>query len=653
VDERFEVGILGPLEVRVADVPIVLPQGRSRSLVALLALEAGRPVSTDRLVDELWGTSPPATVVTALHGLVSNVRKVLAAGREREGAPKVLVTQAPGYLLDIAPEQVDAGRFRTLMRRAVAAPPEDRAVRLREALSLWRGPALAGIEFAGSAAGEATALEELRLVAYEERIDADLALGRHRDLTAEIATLVARHPLRERLYGQLMLALYRSERQSHALEVWRRARTELVEKVGVEPGPGLRRLHQAVLQHDPALELDAGRTSAGGADRDVAARAGQLLAAAGARVFDRHYDAGMAEELFSEAEGLLPPGHPRRADVVDRLPEFFLMLGRHEDADARLARALVEARQRQDGRREVYLRLERARIQLITGPDPVPVSEIEAVSRRALDLASDAGDHAAISRACYVLGLIEWRAGRIRPMEATFRRGLAAAERSGSARERLASQWLLAVALVEGPTGVDDALAECEELAGFGDTPHAGVLTELGRIQAIRGEPDRARDHIRQAHGLIERRRGMRRPAMFVAQRAAEVELMMGEPQRAEAHLRTALALADDLGEADQRARLAAMLAWGLATRGDVGEAEELAHKSARAAPLDSVAAQVSWRTAMVSIRADASDHEGARRLADEATALVPDEMPLLASDVASRLASLTMETGVDPTPDP
>jgi tetratricopeptide (TPR) repeat protein len=271
--------------------------------------------------------------------------------------------------------------------------------------------------------------------------------------------------------------------------------------------------------------------------------------------------------------------------------------------------------------------------------------------RRALAVAGEAGDHAVLSQARYVLGLIEWRAGHIRAMETTFRHGLAAAKRSGSPRERLASQWLLAVALVEGPTDVDDALSECEELAGFADAPHAGVLTELARLQAVRGEPDRAHDYIAQAQALLERRQSMRRPAMFVAQRAAEVELIVGEPQRAAPSLRTALALADDLGEADQRARLSAMLAWVLVATGHSDEAEELARKSRRAAPNDSVAAQVLWRIAMAAVKATATEHESALRLTDEAIALLPDEMPLLASHVAARYPPLAGNPGGDPHP--
>lgn len=642
LDEGLEVGLLGPLEVRRAGASVELPRGRSRALLALLALRAGQTVPTERLIDELWGASPPATVVTALHGLVSGLRKRLESDQAGDGRPRLLLTRAPGYLLDIAPERVDAHRFRSLVRRATAVPTDERAVLLREALALWRGPVLADVVLAGPTAADAVDLEQLRLGAYEERIDADLALGRHRDLIGEIDALVTEHPFRERLYGQLMLAHYRSGRQTDALDVWRRARTTLVEQIGVEPGPGLRRLHQAILEHDPALDPETAEPRGSVADdsaRDLAARAGELLAAAGSRVYERHYDAGTAEELFSRAELLLPMDHPQRDDVADRISEIYLMLGRHGDADGRLKRALVKARQRGDPRRVSHLRLELARIQLITGPDPIPMDEIEAVGLAALEDAEEAGDDTAVSRAAYVLGLIELRRGRINRMEELARRGLEAAERSGSVRERLAMRWWVALPLVEGPTPIHIAITECEKLAGVGTDEHVGVLTELARLHAIRGAHDVAHAYIARAQKHLEQRPGLRRPTMFVALRAAEVESAAGAPERAEPHLRTALALADDLGEADLRAQLAAKLARVLVARGHTREAAELAHRSRRTAPSESVTAQVLWRAAMADVAWASADQAGARKLLEQAIGLLPDELELLATDLRTQLA--------------
>ena len=252
----MEFRILGPLEVLDDGRPVALPGGRGRALLALLILHAGEVVSADRLIDELWGESPPPTATTALQGLVSNLRKRLEPARAGGEAPAVLRTVAPGYVLTIDPARVDSNRFRRLLEEARGAAAAERSARLRRALSLWRGPALADFTYQPFAQREITALEELRLVAIEERVEADLALGRHGQLVAELEALVAEHPFRERVRGQLMVALYRAGRQAEALEVYRDARQALVEELGIEPGRGLRQLEQAILRQHPSLDLE-------------------------------------------------------------------------------------------------------------------------------------------------------------------------------------------------------------------------------------------------------------------------------------------------------------------------------------------------------------------------------------------------------------
>lgn len=231
-----------------------LPAGRGRALLAFLALNAGRVVSNDRLIDNLWGETVPATAQTALQGLVSDLRKRLEPTRGRGAAPSVLRTAPPGYILAIESTCVDANRFRRLVAKARAGDAAERAAKLRQALDLWRGPALADFRYEPFAQREIAALEEVRLAAIEDRIDADLALGLASELVAEVESLVAEHPTRERLRGQLMLALYRSGRQAEALGAYRDARRALVEEFGIEPGPRLRQLEQSILRQDPALE---------------------------------------------------------------------------------------------------------------------------------------------------------------------------------------------------------------------------------------------------------------------------------------------------------------------------------------------------------------------------------------------------------------
>jgi DNA-binding SARP family transcriptional activator len=250
-----EFRILGPLEVLDGERPVSLPRGRGRALLALLVLRAGEVVSTDQLIDWLWGERPPPTAVTALQGFVSTLRKRLEPARGAGEAPAVLETRPPGYVLAIDPGEVDAYRFRRLLEEAAGAPTSEKATKLRTALGLWRGPALADFKYEPFAQTDIAVLEELRMVAIEERIDVDLALGRHAGLVGELKDLTAEQPLRERLRGQIMLALYRSGRQAEALEVYRTTRQVLVEELGIEPGPALQALEQAILRQDALLDL--------------------------------------------------------------------------------------------------------------------------------------------------------------------------------------------------------------------------------------------------------------------------------------------------------------------------------------------------------------------------------------------------------------
>jgi DNA-binding SARP family transcriptional activator/class 3 adenylate cyclase len=257
----MEFRILGPLEVRgEGGERLPLPSGRHRALLALLLLHANEVVPTERLIDELWAGEPTENASTALYGYVSQLRKALGDGQQ------ILHTRAPGYLIELGPEELDASRAerlvaegRTVLRKG---EPAQAAAILREALSLWRGPPLAELAFESFAQGEIRRLEELRLTALEERIEADFALGRHGEVVGELEALVAQHPLRERLRGQLMLGLYRAGRQAEALATYQAARHALVEDLGIEPSRPLQELEQAILRQDPALDLSEPRPPA-------------------------------------------------------------------------------------------------------------------------------------------------------------------------------------------------------------------------------------------------------------------------------------------------------------------------------------------------------------------------------------------------------
>ncbi len=243
----MRVGILGPLAVHVAERPVPITGARLRALLTRLALDVGVPVGTDPLVGFLWQDCPPTDPANALQSLVSRLRRSLPDGTVIESAPG-------GYRLAVPPADVDAVRFELLVKQARAAGgrPREAADLLREALALWRGPALADVADLPAAAAPAARLTELRLAATEDRLEADLALGAHRELLPELAELVLRHPLRERLCGQLMLALHRSGRQAEALAAYDSMRQRLADQLGLDPSPALREVHLQVLRGDPA-----------------------------------------------------------------------------------------------------------------------------------------------------------------------------------------------------------------------------------------------------------------------------------------------------------------------------------------------------------------------------------------------------------------
>ena len=251
----FEV--LGPLELRVAGESVPVGGPKQRALLALLVLRANEVFPRDELVEELWLGNPPSTAVNALQGYVSDLRQAFAAVKNPGFGPDRLVTRAPGYVLGVEAGELDLDVFERLAteargdlddRRPAAAAPK-----LHEALELWRGPPLA--EFSSELLhAERRRLEELRLAALEDRVDADLALGRHAELVVELTGLVTEYPLRERFRGQLMVALYHAGRQADALDVYWNTRRTLVDELGIEPSMTLQRLHQAILRQDPSLE---------------------------------------------------------------------------------------------------------------------------------------------------------------------------------------------------------------------------------------------------------------------------------------------------------------------------------------------------------------------------------------------------------------
>jgi DNA-binding SARP family transcriptional activator/glutamine cyclotransferase len=251
-----EFRILGRLQVLDGGREVPLGSPKERQLLAVLLLQAGAVVSRARLIEELWGASPPPSAAKALNVHVSQLRKSLARNGDQS-----IVTRRPGYVLQVGRERLDAARFERLVaeaRERVVGDPGSARHLLSEGLALWRGPVLDDVELAAGARNEAGRLEELRLSAQMDRIDCDLGLGLHDQVIGELEALVAEHPLRERLRSQLMLALYRSGQQADALACYREARETLVGELGIEPSVPLQRLERAILNHDPSLEAVSG-----------------------------------------------------------------------------------------------------------------------------------------------------------------------------------------------------------------------------------------------------------------------------------------------------------------------------------------------------------------------------------------------------------
>ncbi|MFE0645417.1 BTAD domain-containing putative transcriptional regulator [Streptomyces sp. NPDC058877] len=256
----MKIQVLGPLNAEINDVSIVPTARKPRQILALLALYPGRVVPVTTLMEEIWGTQPPHSALTTLQSYILQVRRRLntAIGPHNPHlAKEILATRHGGYLLQFPTESIDVHTYEQLARQGHQAfeegDDEKAATLLQQALALWQGPALVDVHVGPILEIETMRLEESRLVTTERRIDADLRLGRHTEILAELTQLTARHPQHEGLHAQAMLALYRSGRRATALTLYHHLRTHLITELGVEPSPQIQRLHQAILTVNPTL----------------------------------------------------------------------------------------------------------------------------------------------------------------------------------------------------------------------------------------------------------------------------------------------------------------------------------------------------------------------------------------------------------------
>lgn len=573
----FEFRVLGPLEVRRDGEPVAIPAPKQRALLGLLLLHANEPVPQDVLIEELWGDSAPPTARASLQNQVHALRKVLGA--------ETLERRAGGYVLNVERGELDLEQFEHLVAEARTAERQEKAAKLRFALALWRGAPLVEFPSAPFAQHEIARLEEERLTVLEARIDVELELGLHRELVPELEELVERYPLRERLWGQLMLALYRAGRQGDALAAYGRSRRTLDHELGIEPGADLRALQRAILVQDSQLD-------------DPEHRPGWTL----------------------ERAAAILPGDPR--ERVESLYQYGLALMRTGELQravstlegaARLA-ARVGDRGVED-RSRLFVRF------LAIWTEGSSVVEYLAEAERSAAEFEERGDLAGLSVALrHQLRLLGPATGRADAATSLALRCAELAVRLGDVREEgdALANWAFNLAL--GSVPVPDAIAECEELLardeweGVWSAPSlplrlwqalAYLYAQVGRIEEARSLAERAQTRARGASLL---------PLYLGAHLwQAEVEEILGDLGSALEHTRVAYA--------EMLPAVALHLGRLLARAGEIAEADELARAARAAAAPGPFHTEVTWRRALALVAAHAGRFEEAVLLSDEARA--------------------------------
>lgn len=575
MNEATEFRVLGPLELHRDGEPVRITSPKQRGLLALLLLRPNMPVEQDVLIEALWGDDMPPTARAAFHNQVHALRRLLGSGA---------IDRTPaGYALRVPPEKIDVVRFGRLVEQARHASAIERAATLREALALWRGRAFPELASNPSARATVTRLDEERLGAVEDLIDVELELGQHAALIPELQELVVEHPLRERLWAQLMLALYRAGRQADALDAYLRAHNAFAETLGVEPGIVLQRLQRAILVQDRALD-------------EPTQMLGSTLERAAA-ILPRH-PSERAESLFEYGSALIRVGELRQAastlEAAWRLAVDAHAGGLTERIRVQLSYLAVFA----DGESMV---------------DQLPVAE------HACQVLAELGDDAGLAFASAYRAHLLRDTGRA---EEALRLALFAAELAARAGDRAveATCWRRAAyCACLGPTPVAEALALCEAADARRDerTPLsardgvAWMLAQAGRI-------DEARDVYRVQLGRLRQRGVILDLALGLAY-AAQAERVVRDLSRAAAHLRAADALDRAVDVRGDRAAMAGELACALALQGEFGEAEALANEARAAVASGDAFGEILWRRALAIVSAHEGSFAEARRLSDEA----------------------------------
>jgi DNA-binding SARP family transcriptional activator len=576
--------ILGPLEVRRDGERIDIPAPRQRALLGYLLLRANEPVPADELIDQLWGDEAPPTARASLHNHVHALRRVVGA--------TTLGLEPRGYVLHVERGQLDLERFERLAAEARRSEPHERAAKLRDALACWRGPPLVEFPTEPFAQYEISRLEEVRLSALEDRIEADLELGRHGDVVAELEALVDRYPLRERLWAHLMLALYRAGRQPDALEAYRRAHARFVDDLGLEPGVPLRELQRSILVQDPALEDPAGLLGS------TLERAALILPRSPQERAESLYELGVEERarlyrsyLAVWTDGRSPLAHLAEAERASRRFE-------QRGDEIGLAVAL------------------RQRAQMLAWSGRA--ADGAALATSAMAAAARSGD-SALEASCRGILPGLYAVGPLPVEEAIARCHKLAAEVPDEPRFQVPSL---------------NALVE--------------LYAEAGQIDVARRLGRQATDSARGAGLLLH--------LVGAMGSCGQAELTAGDLPAAIDHFRGAYGIRETEEDHSLLPALAADLAAALALAGEDDEADALATIArARAGP-DGFATQVLWRIALARVAAHKQRPAEAVTLAKEASSLtaasdwlsfhgqsleVLGEVSALAGDPAGRAAAL------------
>jgi DNA-binding SARP family transcriptional activator len=554
---------------------------RQRALLGLLLLRANETVSLGELVEQLWNGRPPRAAKASVHNHVAALRKLLG--------PDVIQTHPSAYQLKVELGQLDLARFEALLAEARSAEPEAKVAKLREALAEWRGLPLVDIPSEPTVQAEIVRLEELRLLALEERIETDLTLGHHSDLVPELESLVERHLLRERLWGQLMLALYRSGRQAEALATYRRAHAALVAELAIEPGPALKELQRAILVQDRRLAKSGG---------------------------------GARDELLDRIAPLLPTDDRRRARAVYEYGVALWLLGERERSQAAFEHAARVAAAAEDRALEELAQLRLSWQALFTegGSSAAHLSR----ARRARRVLEELGDLTQVAQALEHEGFMLRDLGQAAAAAKVFARAAELAHDGGDVSQATSCRDAMCFALAQGPMHVQEAIRRCEaEIAiveRHGRLPVRGWWS-LGLLYAQDEEPESGLAQFERAETVCRNTGSWDDLALISFSRSGVYELVE-DWESAERELRSAFEQYSAIADRGMRQLVAGRLARALVATGKLDEAEELAKSASRAGDVDDFAEQVAWRQGLALVHARRGRSGPARRVAREAIEL-------------------------------